>query len=967
LLAPGPQGIVGLKSGRLKRRLKITGVSLLAVLLACYAALYFLVGSTYVRARVESELSRRTGYEIKIGRLRLAPPLGLVLSDIAVAKDGVVLFRGKQIAGSVTPLGLYHRSIHRLALEKPALHLSLQDLFRPSAKPAPQFTIGELKIDDGEMVLETGQRAPLVLGAVFLSADHVNLGAETGLQLKANLPALDASAVVSLTGATAAKRAEIVVYQAKEKKVFAAELLMTAKAGNAYDITGSGEATGLSWGAETIDGEFHSALRIGAKFETVRWSVELKTPRFPMKIFSPATALDPGAVAATAAGDYSAAHKTIKLEKINAASAIGALSGQGSVVLTDAPARLAAALKLRDAPLDRFKPLMPAALGALSYGGKLTADLSVSGPYNDPVVAGLAWNDGGKVEGERATARRLTFKFPFHWTDWTFTVKAGQVQAEDLVLGRKGQTQLRLQRATLLGGFLKPRQKPLEMSGDFQVFAGRFSTADESKIGENLNAKGRFACRECGGNASFTSEFRIESLELLWNKFFGDFKDRQPSIQANGTYLRAADELKFDRLLIALDSIGRLEVRGSVRRPLADPAFALQIQTDGLRAAGFYDFFIRDTFKAAYPILGQIGLGGKGALALRAEGSREAFTVEGKFRLDEGAIQEKSGRWRVGPIAMDVPLRLGYPAAAKESAGSGEPPVGKLSIDEIKTASTTIPKIATPTVLWNNSLRFPEPVRLSLFGGGGVIEGLAWKDVVSAPADLSFSLELRDLKLAELTETLGWHRFGGALSGKIPAVHWAGGALKSDGTIDLSLFGGGATIRGMEVEKPLSSARSIKMSVRLDTLDLEQASETFEFGRISGAISGTIDNLVMAQGQPSEFNAEIHTVDKPGVSQWISVDALNKITVVSSGNDAGSLYGGLAGFFDFFRYGKLGFKAALKNDRLTLRGIESKGGQEYLVVGSWIPPTVNIVSYTQEIAFSELVRRLERVKKRSAK
>lgn len=964
----------------MKRKLKIAGIALLALLLFSYAALHIVVRTATLRARVQSELSARTGYDVRVESLRLTPWLSVAASGVVVSKNGEVLFQGKQIVGAVLPLDLFHQRIHSLSFAKPVLHISLQDLFRPSEKRAPKFSIGTLDIDDGELVLQTGRGAPLTLSAVYMSANNVNLGAETGLQLRANLPALDGSALVSLSGGPEEKRADIVLHQAaakplaelpsgasEGKKVLDARFRMTPKEKDAYELSGSGRVQGLRWGDETIDGEFSHRLDIGARLETARWSLDMKMPRFPVKLLPAAIPLDPGAVAATAAGDYSAAQKTIKLEKINVASAIGALSGQGSVVITETPARLAAALKLRDAPLDRFKSILPRALGALSYSGKLTADMNVSGPYNDPVVAGLAWNDGGKVEGERATARRLTFKFPFHWTDWTLTAKSAEAQAEDLVLGRKGQTQVRLQRATLLGGFVKPRQKPLEMSGDFQVFAGRFSNADESKIGENLNAKGRFACRECGGNASFTSEVRIESLELLWNKFFGDFKNRQPSIQANGTYLRAADELKFDRLLISLDSIGRLDVKGSVRRPLADPAFALQIQTDDLRAAGFYDFFIRDTFKAAYPMLGQVGLGGKGALALRAEGSREAFTVEGKLRLDEGAIQEKSGRWRVGPIAMDVPLRLSYPAAAKESAGSGQPPVGKLSIDEIKTASTTIPKIATPAVLWNNSLRFPEPVRLSLFGGRGVIESLAWKDVVSAPADLSFSLELRDLKLAELTETLGWHRFGGALSGKIPAVHWAGGALKSDGTIDLSLFGGGATIRGMEVEKPLSSARSIKMSVRLDALDLEQASETFEFGRISGAISGTIDNLVMAQGQPSEFNAEIHTVDKPGVSQWISVDALNKITIVSSGNEAGSLYGGLAGLFDFFRYSKLGFKAALKNDRLTLRGIESKGGQEYLVVGSWIPPTVNIVSYTQEIAFSELVRRLERVKKSSAK
>jgi hypothetical protein len=82
---------------------------------------------------------------------------------------------------------------------------------------------------------------------------------------------------------------------------------------------------------------------------------------------------------------------------------------------------------------------------------------------------------------------------------------------------------------------------------------------------------------------------------------------------------------------------------------------------------------------------------------------------------------------------------------------------------------------------------------------------------------------------------------------------------------------------------------------------------------------------------------------------------------LSSGQNAGALYGGLAGFFDSFRYSKLGFKAHLKNDRLTLRGVETRGEQEYLVVGSFLPPTVNIVSHTQVIGFSELLRRLERI------
>ena len=132
--------------------------------------------------------------------------------------------------------------------------------------------------------------------------------------------------------------------------------------------------------------------------------------------------------------------------------------------------------------------------------------------------------------------------------------------------------------------------------------------------------------------------------------------------------------------------------------------------------------------------------------------------------------------------------------------------------------------------------------------------------------------------------------------------------------------------------------------------------------RSQASWKAAIDDLVITDGQPSQLRADLHSVERRGVDQRISVDALNKITVLSSGQEAGALYGGLAGLFDSFRYSKLGFKATLKNDRLTLHGVESQGDKEMLVVGSFLPPTVNIVSHTQNIAFSELVRRLERIK-----
>jgi hypothetical protein len=233
---------------------------------------------------------------------------------------------------------------------------------------------------------------------------------------------------------------------------------------------------------------------------------------------------------------------------------------------------------------------------------------------------------------------------------------------------------------------------------------------------------------------------------------------------------------------------------------------------------------------------------------------------------------------------------------------------------------------------------------------------------VHDPKQVSFSAEAKRLRLDQLTEALNWHPFSGTLTGSIPKVQSTASLLQTRGEIQAQVFGGRARIGKFEVENPFSSLAAIKLDAKLNEIQLEQLSKTFEFGRISGILEGSIDDLVLIDKQPSEFRVDLHSVERPGVEQRISVEAINKITVLSSGQSAGALYGGLAGFFDSFRYSKLGFKATLKNDRLMLRGVETRGDQEFLVVGSLLPPTVNIISHTQVIAFSELLRRLERIK-----
>jgi hypothetical protein len=322
-------------------------------------------------------------------------------------------------------------------------------------------------------------------------------------------------------------------------------------------------------------------------------------------------------------------------------------------------------------------------------------------------------------------------------------------------------------------------------------------------------------------------------------------------------------------------------------------------------------------------------------------------------------LHAKSNDWEIGPIVLDLPFQIDLGETKQPS--SRAPRRGTLAIERARFAAQSIASIKTTLSLSNNSLRLLQPISVKIFGGEVVIGNLSWPDLLEDPKRVSLSAELKRLQLESMTEALHWPRFSGTLTGSIPKVQSVDNALRTQGEIQAVLFGGRMSIAKLEIENPFSSLASVKLDAKLDDIDLEQLSKTFAFGRISGILEGSIEDLVVTDGQPSQLRADFRTVDR-GTEQRISVEALNKITVLSSGASAGALYGGLASFFDSFRYSKLGFKATLKNDRLTLRGVESDGDKELLVVGSLLPPTVNIISHTQNIAFSELLRRLERIK-----
>ncbi|HKY06797.1 MAG TPA: hypothetical protein VJQ55_01080, partial [Candidatus Binatia bacterium] len=354
----------------------------------------------------------------------------------------------------------------------------------------------------------------------------------------------------------------------------------------------------------------------------------------------------------------------------------------------------------------------------------------------------------------------------------------------------------------------------------------------------------------------------------------------------------------------------------------------------------------------------KLALGGVLVFQTQLTGDLKNLSATGNVSLQAGEVSSQNNDWQVGPISLNLPFLVTWAEGARSS--SEQPRTGTVAIESMRFGKTTVGRTSATISLFHNELRFHQPLRAAVFDGEIIVNNLRWQNVLSRPKDVSFSVEAKRLQLQPLTQALGWPTFSGTLTGIIPEVQSTDSALRTKGEIQAEIFGGRVRMSRLEVDNPFSPLAAIKLDATLANIDLERLSKTFAFGRISGILEGTVGDLIIVDGQPAQFGADLHSVDRGG-EQRISVEALDKITVLSSGQSAGALYGGLAGFFDSFRYSKLGFKAILRNDRLTLRGVETRGNQEYLVVGSLLPPTVNIVSHTQTIAFSDLVKRLERI------
>jgi len=298
-----------------------------------------------------------------------------------------------------------------------------------------------------------------------------------------------------------------------------------------------------------------------------------------------------------------------------------------------------------------------------------------------------------------------------------------------------------------------------------------------------------------------------------------------------------------------------------------------------------------------------------------------------------------------------LPLLLGDPPP------DGERRRGRLRARALQIAGIDVAPPAIDVMVGPNQILSEGEVHLPVLDGDVVVSSLRADDLASDTPRASFAVRLDDLRLEGLEHILSWPGLSGTVNGDLARVEISSERLESEGEVVARVFDGVVRARDFAVDQLNSSVPAIEVDVDFEDLSLARLTDVVTFGRMTGIVHGAVHDLVVVNSQPVAFEAWLETVQRDGVSQVISVDAVRQISIIG-GTSSDPFSQGVLRFFDEYRYAKMGFRCTLHNDLFRLQGIEREGDREFLVVGATLPPRINVISHSQRISFSEMMKRL---------
>ncbi len=437
--------------------------------------------------------------------------------------------------------------------------------------------------------------------------------------------------------------------------------------------------------------------------------------------------------------------------------------------------------------------------------------------------------------------------------------------------------------------------------------------------------------------------------EFLWDRFYADlalFPFALSGDLALDPGASPARLLRFSASEIAIAGIGQARGHGAVALDGSSVVWAGDVDVPGLDR--LYGLAVSEPLGERRPRVGQTSVDGRASASIDASWSEsDGYRLVGEARLRDGAVFGDGPGFQIGGLSVDLPLRLGTAALPKDRRA------GSIRFDGCSVQGVDIAGTALKVGVGPNTLRI-EPVVLSLLGGTATVKQFEATELVSGHPQIRMGIDVSSWDLARLARSTGLPPLAGTISGSIPQIEIGNGVMRSVGEIVAEVFGGVVRARNLRGADLRSSVPSFGFDLDFDKISLADLTRVLSFGHISGVASGDVRNLEFVSWGPVAFDAQLQSTPADGVRQILSVEAVRQLSVVGGG-PSDPLSRQVLKLFDEYGYKKLGFRCSLRKDVFELDGFEVRDDRHYLVVGSTLPPRVDVVTHNRTISFSEMV------------
>ncbi|MDP2098414.1 MAG: C4-dicarboxylate ABC transporter [Methylobacter sp.] len=259
-----------------------------------------------------------------------------------------------------------------------------------------------------------------------------------------------------------------------------------------------------------------------------------------------------------------------------------------------------------------------------------------------------------------------------------------------------------------------------------------------------------------------------------------------------------------------------------------------------------------------------------------------------------------------------------------------------------------------------DSIRLLNKIQLPVLGGSIAINHFSWQAKKQQEPEVSFEGSINKLSLEQLSAALDWTPLSGTISGPIPRVEYSNKTLSLGGELVIKVFDGEIKVSNLASSGLFTDFPKLHGDLEIDNLDLDQLTRRFEFGGITGRLSGYVRHLYMENWQPVTFFSWLGTPENDNSRRRISQKAVKNIASIGGGGASDLLSRSFLSFFETFGYDKLGLGCYLHDGVCQLMGVEALESGYVIISGGGLP-RIDVIGYNSRVDWDVLIERLKRI------